>query len=470
MVAIGRVAPRRIRPLAILAVAVAVVATSYVLNGLERPATRASGPAGPAGTVSPAPVPPPGAAAAGPTGVGTVGSVAQIDHSIGLWTANLRRNGSDFVSATNLATLYQARARLTGNLDDAQRAMEAVATALRAVPTYAAARALEATIQAYLHDFVGALATATALYRDDPSQLGALAIVGDAQLEVGRYEDARATYAKLAGLSQGPAIDARLARLSFLSGDPDSGLRLARQARDAAVAAARADGRPRDTDLVFYHYQLGEMARVTGDPVVARTSYEAALAIRPDDLASLVGLARIDAADGDQTAAIAGLRHAAAIAPQPETLALLGDLLVASGHEAAAGAQYATVRTIRRLSQVAGSVYDRQLLLFELDHGGATEQILDQARVALANRSDIYGHDVVAWALFRLGRVAEARTEMAAALATGAIDPRLEFHAAAIDLAAGDRATGERLLRTALDHPTGLDPLQTREAEGLLGR
>jgi Flp pilus assembly protein TadD len=113
-------------------------------------------------------------------------------------------------------------------------------------------------------------------------------------------------------------------------------------------------------------------------------------------------------------------------------------------------------------------VYDRQLLLFELDHGGATPDVLARADAALAVRGDIFGWDVVAWAHFRLGQYAEASAAMRHALATGCRDARLLFHAGAIAQASGDRSGAERLLNAALSLGPALDPRQTDEARSLL--
>jgi tetratricopeptide (TPR) repeat protein len=307
------------------------------------------------------------------------------------------------------------------------------------------------------------------LYAENPAQVGALATIGDAQLELGRYTEAAATYGRLAALAPGPAVDARLARLAFVTGDPARAIQLARQALDGAIAGAVADGDVAPADLVFYHYQLAELARLTGDAALARSEYRAGLELRPDDLGSTVGLARIEAYEGDVASAIGLLRHAASIAPQPETLALLGDLSAQRGDAAEADRQYATVRAIRRLSELAGSVYDRQLIMFELDHGGASSELLDHARAALVARPDASGHDVVGWALYRLGSFDAADVEIAAALRTGIRDPRLLAHAGAIALARGDAAAGRELLRQALALGPGLDPLQAAEVRRLLG-
>ena len=451
---------RRPRVAGILVAAIVVAGASYGLS-LARPgATSAprSVAASPAAPAAPVEIGIPGSAAAQPA----AGSLAQIDHSIAAWTKNLADNPTDYLSATNLATLYHGRGRLTADLADQERALEATRTALRVVPTDASARLLEASIQFTIHDFEAALATASALYADDPTQLAALATRADAELELGRVAAAAADYGTVAAATSGPGVDVRLARLAYVTGDPAAAV--ARS--EAALASAAAS----EGDTGFYDYAAAEYARFTGDDAAARAGYEAALRVRPTDLASLVGLARIDAFDGRTDAAIAGLRRAADIAPQPETLALLGDLLAARGATAEADDQFATVRLTGQLSALAGSVYDRQLIGFELDHGGATEATLAAARASLAARPDYAGHDLVAWALHRLGRDDAAAAEADAARATGIVDARVLFHAGAIALARGDVAGGRALLRQALALGPALDPAARAEAASLLSR
>ena len=59
-----------------------------------------------------------------------VGSLAQIDHSIDAWSKNLADNPRDFLASTNLAALYQGRARLSYDLGDYERALSAARTAV----------------------------------------------------------------------------------------------------------------------------------------------------------------------------------------------------------------------------------------------------------------------------------------------------------------------------------------------------
>ena len=454
---------RRPRVYGVVAAAVLIAAGSYAVSLVRSTPTGAPAHALPAA---------PGIAAApdtAPLGVpGTAGgvfspegSIAQIDHSIIAWTANLAANDRDYISATNLATLYHARGRLSADLGDQQKALAAVVTALSILPTDPTSHELRATIEYTVHDFSGAFAEADALYRSDKTQLGALATRLDSELELGRIGDARTDLATLSTATSGPAVDVRAARLAYLTGDVATALKLARRSLTAAATDA-------DIDLGFYAYAVGEYARFVGDAKEARAAYLQALTLRSTDIGSMVGLARIDAFEGHTAAAIGGLEKAAAIAPQPETLGLLGDLMTLTGDAAGATTQFATVRFIEKLGEIQSTVYDRVLLRFDVDHGGATDAVLAKARASLAARPDTTGHDAVAWTLYRLGRVDEASAEIALAAADGAADARLTFHVGAIALARGETAMGRSDLQRALALGPALDPNERAEAQRLL--
>ena len=106
---------------------------------------------------------------------------------------------------------------------------------------------------------------------------------------------------------------------------------------------------------------------------------------------------------------------------------------------------FETVRFIERLGDVQCATFDRQLLRFELDHGGASRgRSSSRARASLAARPDWSGHDTRGLGAVPAGRFDEAAVEIAAARALGADDARLRFHDGAIRLARGDRAGARR--------------------------
>jgi tetratricopeptide (TPR) repeat protein len=443
---------------ALLIASVALAAGTYFLQPIF--GSRSSEPI--AGKAVPLPgVANPPADAAG--GVPVTGDRLDVDDRIAFWSARVQEQKSDFLSLIQLGVTYAEKGRLSADLDSYSRATEAIDRALAISPGYPPAIRARAAVRFALHDFAGAESDARIVLAKAPNDVDALASLADSLLELGRLDEAATQLTRLATLSVGAAVDVRLARLAYVRGERMEALTDARRANNTADdpdAASRG----------FYAFAQGEYARLDGRSDEARAAYENALALRPTDIGSLVGLARVDAASGRLDDAIRGLRKAAAIAPQPETLALLGDLLAERGDSADARDAFATVRAIRRLSELAGNVYDRPLLLFELDHGGSSTAVLDAARTALATRSDAGGHDLVAWAAYRQGDFVLARSEIEVALATRIRDARMLYHAGAILMAYGEVDAGRARLGEALSLGPALGSLDTAEANRLLGR
>jgi len=449
---------RQLRPIVVLVASLAVIGGSYVASAMmaRPPAPAAAGdvvdrPAQPPAAIPPAGGPPP------------AGSLAQLDHSIGIWVANITAEPKDFLSATNLALVYEARARLTGDIADYQRARDAAERALTIVPTDSASRALHARLLQTMHDFPGALAEATAIVRDDPTQLAALATMGDAELELGDVKGATAAFDSLERQAPGAPVTARLSRLAFITGDTGAALSLAKRAYSEAQAAG-ATG----PALGWYAYVVGTVSLSTGAPADALASFQTAMAAWPDSFLVLGGMARAEAALGDDDAAIATLQQAIAIAPQPDSLAILGDLYALRGDTKLANEQYATVEAIGHLAALNVEVYNRQLVLFSVNHDRDAAQALTMAEQELAVRKDAYGYDADAWALLANGRPTDADVAMRQALAFGTKDALLSYHAGMIAAALGDTGRARMLLQAAISTSGGLDPLAASKAAAAL--
>jgi tetratricopeptide (TPR) repeat protein len=211
------------------------------------------------------------------------------------------------------------------------------------------------------------------------------------------------------------------------------------------------------------------MALSTGAPDDAATWFDRALDAWPGSYLALAGRARAAAALGNLDAAVSGYRSAIAVAPQPDALTALGDLLAMRGDTAGADAQYATVLAIAKLQGAGGElVYNRQLVLFDVNHARDFATALRLAEDELAVRKDAYGYDAYAWALLANGRAVEADAAVTTALAGGVRDALLLYHAGEIKLAVGDREAGRSLLSQALGIRGALDPLAATRAAASL--
>src|SRR5206468_8626464 len=126
-----------------------------------------------------------------------------------------------------------------------------------------------------------------------------------------------------------------------------------------------------------------------------------------------------------------------------------GDALTAAGRPSDAAAAYELVGVIGKLYAANGVNVDLELALFDADHHPGSASVA-KARKALRARPSTLGHDVLAWNLYRAGKVSDAAKESAKALALGTHDPQERFHAAAIEFANGDRVAAASDLKIVL--------------------
>ncbi len=437
----------RPRPVALLGTALLVVAASYLAAALSSGPPVAPPAADPAASLAPLDEPAP------PAGRSEL-LMARYDGAIRAWNSSLEASAANYIAATNLGTVYVGRARLTGDLADYDRALTAVSRALAANHTYLPARQLHATILFAVHDFVGARAEAQSILADAPDQLQARATLGDASLELGDIQVARDSYLALDRQVPSAPVWSRLSHLAFIEGDIDRAIGLVQRSIEAMV------DEPASETSAFYLFQLGELDRARGDNEAAAAAYRRALDDLPEYVPATAGLARVYEAQGRRDQAITLLKQATDQIPQPEMVSALGDLYALAGDNVAAEQAYGLVERIGAVARATGAVYNRQLVIFAADHDRGLPDALALARAELVVRKDVFGHDALAWVLFKSGQLSEAATEADAALALGTHDPRIAYHAGMIAAAQGRSDDARRLLTEAVTGAAALPPLQ----------
>ena len=136
--------------------------------------------------------------------------------------------------------------------------------------------------------------------------------------------------------------------------------------------------------------------------------------------------------------------------PLPQYEGALGDVLELAGRAAEAREAFGAVDAIERLLAANGVRIELETALFDLDHGRNFPDALARARHAYSERKSIEGDDVLAWALYRNGRCAEARAHSVRALRLGTHDALKLFHRAMIERCLGYDHAGRWYLRRAL--------------------
>ena len=257
-------------------------------------------------------------------------------------------------------------------------------------------------------------------------------VIGDALIELGRYDAAFASFERMISLRPSLASYARIAYARELSGD-----------RTGAAAAMRlallsAAGQPEPT--AWSHVELAKLELAMGRTRSARRHVIAALASLPGYPSARVELARVEAADGNLRAAIREARRAVAATPTSQAVALLGDLLARARQTAAARRQRATVTVIDRLLEANGVQADLESASYRADNLIRPAETVELARRARADRPSIDGDDALGWALARAGPCDPALPLTERALRLGTQDPLLYFHRGYAEGCAGNRA------------------------------
>jgi len=425
--------PSRFAPLLSLAVVLALAG-----RGLAQ-----EGPALPDRPFPPGQVPPPTDLPPPPDG-GPLAYVHTTDQAIAFFQARVDRNPRDFVSCRILGEFHEKRAEETGDLASYERAEAALRRCLEIAPEYDRARVPLAAVLCSRHKFAEGLEMARGILAKQPGNVEALAILGDALLETGRYPDAGLAYADLRKQSDAAPVLARLASLLELKGESDQALKLM---GEAEAKARKAGG---DKAAAWFTARLGDIAFVAGRVDEAESHYRSVPTGTDPYHDATAALGRIRAGQGKLAEAVALYEKAVAIGPDPHMLAALGDLYRKLGRPAEADRL-----SVKLVAIAAGkNEYLRALSLFYSDHDRDLPTALELARRDFVDRKDVYGHDALAWALLKNGRPEEAARVMEGAFRLGTKDALLDYHAGMIHLRLGDKPRArEHLARSLARNP-----------------
>jgi tetratricopeptide (TPR) repeat protein len=190
------------------------------------------------------------------------------------------------------------------------------------------------------HEFRRALAYGRRAQRLLPGSYRPYGIVGDALVELGRYDEAFAAFDRMVSLRPGLASYARVAYARELTGDRVGHVPHAPGARLAA-------GQPEPT--AWAHVELAKLELALGRTDAARRHSQAALRVFP---ATRPHVSNSPAPRPQQAACrrrSAPLGSRASETPTAQAVALLGDLLERGRADEGGRRQRATVAVIQRL-------------------------------------------------------------------------------------------------------------------------
>ena len=362
---------------------------------------------------------------------------AIFDQDIAFYSARVARDPEGALDRAKLGALYLQRARQTGSPEDLVRA-EAVARESFGLRTRKNGMALQVLALSLMgqHRFAEALEDVRMLVEDDSSSISNRSLLGEVEMELGLYPAADSMFRGLRSWGYRLTVAPRLARWEELTGHPDRARSILLTARDDAM---KQPNLPME-QKAWFELRIGDLAYRSGHLAEAERNYLAGLVLAPDDHRLLAAMTRLESVRDRWSSAIEYGERAIALVPDPATLGFLGDAYAARGDSAGAEQYYRAMETV--VLRQPGA-FHRAWSLFLLDHDRRVGEVLARAQDEIEQRKDVYGYDLLAWALYKNGRPAEARAAMQQALRLGTLDPQLLHHAGVIEAAAA-RTTVER--------------------------
>ena len=306
------------------------------------------------------------------------------------------------------------------------------------------------------HKFEEALTLAEKVVSKNPDDPMAWGNMHDASLELGRYGEAADAAQKMVDLKPNLPSYSRASYIQWLRNDVANAKATVRAALDSG-RAAKSDPEPGAWVLV----QAAMMFWHEGDYEGADAGCDKALERIGDYAPANVCKGRVAMANGDPRRAAELFERAYKVSPLAETAWLMGDAYEANGRPEKAAEAYALVEKEGKRTD------PRTYSMFLSTKNKDTEEALKLAREELSVRKDIYTEDTLAWALYRAGKIDEAKAAIIHARRFDTPDARLVYHEGAIRLAAGD-PKGKELVTKALKMNKAFDSTGSKEAEKLL--
>ena len=367
----------------------------------------------------------------------------------------------DSLSYNRLVSLYLQRLRLHGDTSDVVRAELAATKSLEVAPKAYSSVISMALVRLAQHDFEEVLVLAHRAQELRPGEPDALAISGDANMALGRYDEAGADYSQFLDKAPGFSAFSRKATYEEALGN----LAIAEQFWQAAIDSTRLDS---PIDSAWARVQLGTLRAKNGDLKGAQSEFDMALKVFPGYTLADAGLAQVAAMRGDFDESLERFARVTVAYPSPIFVAEYAEVAQRAGKTTIAEQQAALMGAIGELFEANGIKNDLTLILFRADHGVVDDALVASARAAYEARPSLAAADTYAWTLYRAGRFDEAQKYADEALHLGTKEPLYLFHAGMIAKARGDNATARDHLEAALELNPNFHPLFAPEAKQAL--
>jgi tetratricopeptide (TPR) repeat protein len=381
--------------------------------------------------------------------------------------ANIEANPQDYKSMLALAQAYIQESRVTGDhayYDKA--ALEVLNAVIENEPKNFEALCCKATVLLSQHHFAEGLEVAKAALPINPDNAFIYGIMCDANVELGKYEEAVKMADKMISIRPDNRSYARVSYLREIYGDMPGAI----QAMKLAVSA----GYPGLEQTVWTRTILAHLYENIGSIDSAENQYDIALQERPDYAFAIAGLGRMAKDKGNYKEAIANYEEARGMISEYSFSDELTDLYRLNNEPGKATKNAEEV--IEMLSPASdvegesghGHYADKELAYAYLKIND-NENALKHALIEYDRRPDnIDVCETVAWVKYKKGEFAEANKMIDRALRTHSKNPVLLCRAGLIKIKAGETDNGKTLIKQAIETNPFIDIDLKKEASPYL--
>ena len=362
---------------------------------------------------------------------------AERDIQIKVWNQALAADPTSALVLGQLAALHLQRGREGGAFDEYVEAEKLARRSLgkRTNRNSGTAATLVSALLAQ-HRFVEARTVAAQLVARNPEVPEYRAALAEVSMELGDDAAADTLFRSVWAHRGTLTIAARLARwLEINDHVPEARTLLASAQADAMMRRDVAT-----ETKAWFALRVGDLELRRGHARAAEAAYAQGLALEPEDPRLFAAMARLAREREQYDDVIRWGERAIGMQLDPATLGLVGDAYAMQGNAEKAEEFF---RTLEVAVSLQPGAYHRAWSLYLLDHGLRVNEVLRKAQAELLDRKDVYGYDVVAWALEKAGRRDEARVAMREALRLDTPDPLLWRHARVMGLDLTSMRSGE---------------------------
>lgn len=354
----------------------------------------------------------------------------------------IRKNPYDATGYVRLASACLQNVRETGDPAMYAKAEVLLERALEFDPNNVEAMTGMGSLLLSRHQFQAALKWGKRARVLDPYGASAYGIMGDAYIELGKYDEAVKAIQLMVNTRPDMRSYSRVSYVREMYGDQEGAIAAMLKALNAT---------PLNTEQgKWCAVQLGNLYFNNGKITEAEKMYHHAIGEPPYAFA-IAGLAKVRAAQKRYIDAILLYEQAIALLPEHAFVEALGDVYLAAGKPDEAEKQFSLVRKMLQSDQENGMNIDLELALFEADHGQNIDEAAQRAHREYEGRpQSIKAADALAWALCKAGRFEEAFPYSQQALRLGTKDAQLLFHAGYIAYRLGRKEEAHEYLTKAL--------------------